>query len=114
MRMSDCSSDVCSADLSGFGRGRMKPSLPSDLRNRGATSTASSAITMPRISQAQPGRPPALPELRLACDLPRLAATYIFYGACTSTRDRKTHVEGKEIVVRVDLGGRRLVQRKKN
>src|SRR3546814_16398491 len=84
MRISDWSSDVCSSDLG-------------HQRHPGRRS---------RRTQARHGgrRPRPLPDRRYRARrrrIPRIAA------------DRKSVVEGKSVSVRVDLGGRRIIKKKK-
>src|SRR3546814_20145057 len=84
MRISDWSSDVCSSDLAPV-HGESSPQGPAD--------TAQSAV---RIHAAQ------RPHVTFA--------TGNHTVACT---DRKSVVEGKSVSVRVDLGGRRIIKKKK-
>src|SRR3546814_14229238 len=95
MRISDWSSDVCSSDLLGplcrtarrrDGRLRKRPVGPARL---------SAILYVPRRAPGRRHRPPPL-SLE-----PREG-------------DRKSVVSGKSVSVRVDLGGRRSIKKKKN
>src|SRR3546814_16060006 len=92
MRISDWSSDVCSSDLlwrpSGAGRGRHRDA--EDLRGAGHRLACS------RRGTALPGRAAA------------------FRRSPAGRRgDRKSVVSGKSVSVRVDLGGRSSLKKKK-
>src|SRR3546814_19630266 len=102
MRISDWSSDVCSSDLfpplplagegggegAGHGKSRTLPLTLSRKRERGSK-------VRPRPSS--PSRSPR--RCRRSCRTP--------------ARDRKSVVSGKSVSVRVDLGGRRIIKKKK-
>src|SRR3546814_7696650 len=85
MRISDWSSDVCSSDLDCLGRGRLfLAGTVADVREReGARAVKGHALA------------------RRAGSFARLRP------------DRKSVVEGKSVSVRVDLGGRRIIKKKK-
>src|SRR3546814_16213953 len=90
MRISDWSSDVCSSDLSRApapGRGQRRPSPPD--RRWPSTGTARTAGRGGRRRGSRGSR-------------------------ARARRDRKSVVEGKSVSVRVDLGGRRIIKKKKN
>src|SRR3546814_13012924 len=110
MRLSDWSSDVCSSDL------WPKPW-------KGVTLLALNSIAMPPVNC-----------FTMASLRPTILATSIFASLkqmpCWSNRwpmfqywreesssaleDRKSVVEGKRVSVRVDLGGRRIIYKKKH
>src|SRR3546814_13708924 len=83
MRISDWSSDVYSSDLS---ERRIDERPPF------------SALPSPRRRTARPAAAPRNPK-----EGPRRRAR---------SEDRKSVVEGKSVSVRVDLGGRRIIQKK--
>src|SRR3546814_16018879 len=84
MRISDWSSDVCASDLAAQRRatGRGR-ARPSSRSGRRAAAIAAPA------AGSRPGRP----------------------GARRSPTDRKSVVSGKSVSVRVDLGGRRILNK---
>src|SRR3546814_1999985 len=91
MRISDWSSDVCSSDLKAASAPFLIPSpayfsiVRSNARNcAGLTGLPSSAMPQPSIRAFN-----------------------------ASPRDRKSVGEGKRVSVRVDLGGRRIIKKKK-
>src|SRR3546814_1433372 len=87
MRISDWSSDVCSSDLAA----RISRSQPSF--------QARTSASMRDVRSRRRGAPPTAPMT--ARWNPR------------SRSDRKSVVEGKSVSVRVDLGGRRIIKKKK-
>src|SRR3546814_16493200 len=141
MRISDWSSDVCSSDLdrsrsrsppdSSSRRGGRRP-LPSALEVRPARrsghpsgrkpETASPATALPPASSPPPPRPadagaptrrpphPLRPSVPSSDIRPFGAGRIIAYLA---GRDRKSVVEGKSVYVRVELGGGRILTKKK-
>src|SRR3546814_20261743 len=105
MRISDWSSDVCSSDLHGA------PRPAREAGGRGADSSGRRAAGAPAprrgaeqwgIEQAG-GRRGHGAVLLLA----------VFVGGPPSDEDRKSVVTGKRVSVRVDLGGRRHLKKKK-
>src|SRR3546814_17579877 len=109
MRISDWSSDVCSSDLvavRGAGPGRSRPGADRLARrgpglgsHPGARRRAGHGATAHGIAGVRGptgGRDRAARRRR---------------GA--GSRDRKSVVEGKRVAVRVDLGGRRSLKKKK-
>src|SRR3546814_20257571 len=108
MRISDWSSDVCSSDLRPAGRTSAGSGFP---KNRSPRSVACAAhdsygqgiVTWPGWPPPPPGEPPALPARWLQAPLPIAPPT-----------DRKGVVSGKGVSVRVDLGGRRIIKKKKH
>src|SRR3546814_13698142 len=99
MRISDWSSDVCSSDLPRFAG-----------RRSIARSTVVRRSISARLRGWETGRSsppsPASEEVPLSSDTAPPAAR-------TTSRDRKSVVEGKSVSVRVDLGGRRIMKKKK-
>src|SRR3546814_11224815 len=91
MRISDWSSDVCSSDLSTDKRHFFSPP---GLAFRGAPVGLSSCYD-PKNNPVQ--------ERHSHESIPWKARTH---------RDRKSVVEGKSVAVRVDLGGRRIINKK--
>src|SRR3546814_20314653 len=85
MRISDWSSDVCSSDLGKRGNG--------GVRRRPET------VTMRRFATS--GGTAGVPSRRQGPD-------------ALEREDRKSVVKGKSVSVRVDLGGRRIIKKKKN
>src|SRR3546814_14447396 len=88
MRISDWSSDVCSSDLSSM---RTANSSPETAHN-----CVTSALSLPIARTALPSSTSA-----------RLAVSRSIRG------DRKSVVSGTSVSVRVDLGGRRIIKKKK-
>src|SRR3546814_20246514 len=88
MRISDWSSDVCSSDL---------PSRYHSVR----------AISAPPRRPAQVIRIPSAPRRRADW------TTRFIARRKATRRDRKSGGEGKSVSVRVDLGGRRSLEKKK-
>src|SRR3546814_11578556 len=88
MRISDWSSDVCSSDLPTWNELGLRPT-PYALRS-----------AMPA---AYNHRHPAV----------GWSPTPPTASACPTMIDRKSVVEGKSVSVRVDLGGRRIIKKKK-
>src|SRR3546814_19077101 len=90
MRISDWSSDVCSSDLifpaNNFGHFHPMPRQP--LKHAGLLGDAS-------------------PQKGVA------AGMFNTHGKVATTVDRKSVVWGKSVSVRVDLGGRRIIKKKK-
>src|SRR3546814_15940061 len=103
MRISDWSSDVCSSDLSRRSR-RFRANATSTSPNRGPPtkpfSTAGSRTVSVRILYAAPsGARDTLHFLHFACN--------------RRNRRSEERVSGKSVSVRVDLGGRRIIKKKK-
>src|SRR3546814_11367429 len=95
MRISDWSSDVCSSDLPDPLRRRRRMSDPGDRRGGGGPAAAGGTgrRLVPRRLRAGPQSDDV--------------------GRGGAGRDRKSVVWGKSVSVRVDLGGRRLITKKK-
>src|SRR3546814_14900737 len=92
MRISDWSSDVCSSDLCRAAR---------------VTGTTSSSVVMPSASCTRARMASAAKPICAAGARSRLS------DHSHSAIDRKSVVSGKSVSVSVDLGGRRLIQIKK-
>src|SRR3546814_15586992 len=105
MRISDWSSDVCSSDLHEHDEITWEP---------GYLAGARSPLRGPVLPR-RPARPPRLGgdrAHRWPCAQLELAGRRR-HRALASGRDRKSVVAGKSVTVRVDLGGRRIIQKKK-
>src|SRR3546814_20272332 len=93
MRISDWSSDVCSSDLSG-GTGQFRGGLGQDICFVSVHSKPMSIVFLTeRLKVPAPG---------------------IGGGSHGALGDRKSVVSGKSVSVRVDLGGRRIIEKKTN
>src|SRR3546814_20626862 len=101
MRISDWSSDVCSSDLltqqafprRHIGQGKRIEGAPDTLQRRlNMRQRAAQRIGAGDLMRLQP-RPIEVLQLQM--------------------QDRKSVVEGKSVSVRVDLGGRRIIQKQK-
>src|SRR3546814_13997571 len=104
MRISDWSSDVCSSDL---GRAQCECACGSQRRSK--------RIEVDR--DAQPAAGEEVAQDRIGARGKRGLADAHGEPADGETRkvlDRKSVVEGKSVSVRVDLGCRRLIQKKNN
>src|SRR3546814_13175958 len=103
MRISDWSSDVCSSDLQEEGTGlaelERRRDLPSKVQ-RGAAGEGRLGFTSREVRQAEGGAAREVERDVVRCD-------------DAVTKDRKSVVEGKSVSVRVDLGGRRIIKKKK-
>src|SRR3546814_11060622 len=109
MRISYWSSDVCSSDLSDR---RKEHSRPKNRRTCARGQPGFEPDT-PRSS----GHPRCLPRgaIRLPRARPETPIPRTGPGApWQSAKDRKSVGEGKSVSVRVDLGGRRIIKKKKN
>src|SRR3546814_13062276 len=104
MRISDWSSDVCSSDLLG---GRAAGGSGSALRpaDNAQHSTGKRRLTPQALLARSVGRP-----LRRRHSPPSPGRRH----PCVADRDRKSVVSGKSVSVRVDLGGRRIIKKKKH
>src|SRR3546814_16142266 len=112
MRISDWSSDVCSSDLvasrhRAARRGRAGRyggggALPFGLRRRGTDRGRP-----PGAARGGGAEPAAPPPGQCRASLARRATLL------PSGRDRKSVVSGKSVPVRLDLGGRRIIKKKK-
>src|SRR3546814_20244403 len=104
MRISDWSSDVCSSDLASLVRlcsaepGAVSPVLGlCRQHHRTLREFRARAVGVCRLRQA---------PVRAACRCQR-------WPQCDGRLDRKSVVSGKSVSVRVDLGGRRTIKKKK-
>src|SRR3546814_19249823 len=112
MRISDWSSDVCSSDLDGLDAlagdpGQAKqlgaPGILADrLPQRGLLLLAGLGVQRVHLVEGD--------DLGLFGEA---AAVGLQLRADGSVGDRKSAVEGKRVSVRVDLGGRRIITKKK-
>src|SRR3546814_20793788 len=99
MRISDWSSDVCSSDLALL-----------QLVRRGALHQQQRAQRpVPQAASQRAERPASRAELCLRMQLRQGVGA----GERAGARDRQSVVSGKSVSVRVDPGGRRLIQKKK-
>src|SRR3546814_19360312 len=90
MRISDWSSDVCSSDLN-------QPREPPKRKTRGCRHPRTLACSIRRRN-----------------DFRRRSGAFHPQAASSPfAADRKSVVEGKSVSVRVDLGGRRIIKKKK-
>src|SRR3546814_20504306 len=94
MRISDWSSDVCSSDLVDHGLMRGRAGTQSQL-SRGQMSGTTKKFKKQKGGGARHG------DYRAP----------IFVGG--GRTDRKSVVKGKRVAVRVDIGGRRIIKKKK-
>src|SRR3546814_17663666 len=93
MRISDWSSDVCSSDLVGI------VGQPAEIAQHAFRPALQQQLGLARIDFAD--EVAATPEILHAFALQLLLV------------DRKSVVEGKSVSVRVDLGGRRIIKKKR-
>src|SRR3546814_11481678 len=100
MRISDWSSDVCSSDLSTGGRKRKAGGWPAAKPPSGASGRNWNNDMGPKGADwKKPAiRPPGAMNAR----------------SRRGRAERKSVVEGKRVSVRVDLGGRRIIKKKKH
>src|SRR3546814_14188045 len=104
MRISDWSSDVCSSDLI---MGRPGPRKRRLQRSMDAVGEAGSGVIV-MLMRPLPGSADAE-----AAPAPAGGMDLRTYGIGAQI-DRKSVVSGKSVSVRVDLGGRRIIKKKKN
>src|SRR3546814_15768050 len=110
MRISDWSSDVCSSDL---GQELAAEAAPARGRKPRAARlhAASPAVTMRRMHRFA-----FITLLLLVSSLAQaaqpVATVRVGFDRDGVPSDRKSVVEGKSVSVRVDLGGRRIIQKK--
>src|SRR3546814_18378021 len=114
MRISDWSSDVCSSDL----RQGLRIAAGCD---HAADRVAHAAAILDRYQDAGV-RLPGVPEVGVGREIAEIGflgahrATATFeehVGGAEELADRQGVVEGKSVTVRVDLGGRRNLKKKK-
>src|SRR3546814_16738542 len=101
MRISDWSSDVCSSDLGGSllqtGVREIAKVLKGEFRM-----TCNQNLVIANVAARDRG------------EIDKLVEKYGLDGYKQQSGDRKSVVEGKSVSVRVDLGGRRIIKKKKN
>src|SRR3546814_16728985 len=95
MRISDWSSDVCSSDLERDAGNCGQYDEPGSHRAKSSGDTLT-----PRWPAAAPGRDTTVSSPRRSQGVTRA--------------DRKSVVEGKGVSVRVDIGGRRIIKKKRH
>src|SRR3546814_11324929 len=104
MRISDWSSDVCSSDLNS------NSTLPS--RKQESPKNGSARLSSRTAQDQSDGHPhPANQE---SGDWRRNRSTREDSHSPWARTDRKSVVKGKRVSVRVDIGGRRIIKKKKN
>src|SRR3546814_16273387 len=106
MVISDWSSDVCSSDLL----------QPEGLRGRGLTFDLDPALGVagePQAAVALPSGREAGFRLKAVIERDGVAKHLRNVGAGPEMAERTSVVSGKSVSVRVDLGGCRLIQKKK-
>src|SRR3546814_11449897 len=101
MRISDWSSDVCSSDLLAHGGGQAEcgqvaGAAPAQLRIVGNLVSRGGLVEQQRF------------------DVQAVMAEHVGERRKRLRVDRKSVVEGKSVSVRVDLGGRRIINQKHN
>src|SRR3546814_20787786 len=101
MRISDWSSDVCSSDLRDCRTAQGGRARPSPGRNR-----SSHRMPQPPQHGRTDGR-----TLRQGCR--QQPGRSLCHDRSRRFQDRKSVVKGKSVSVRVDLGGRRIIKKKK-
>src|SRR3546814_14677705 len=104
MRISDWSSDVCSSDL--LTQSPLRP--PATI----APASCLAAVVSPRRRHRAPP-PQADADAAARASPPRTADAHPHNAACPLQADRQSVVRGKRLSVRVDLGGRRIIKKKK-
>src|SRR3546814_14355400 len=107
MRISDWSSDVCSSDLRSLGEHDAR--LPGDVRRQEQVFQRLAGflggLVVDQLGKLEVGAHIG-PVGHRAVDMAEMALQ--------RRQDRKSVVSGKSVSVRVDLGGRRLIKKKKN
>src|SRR3546814_18632476 len=108
MRISDWSSDVCSSDLAAGGRDRRADAADARLNGGPGRLAAQTRRQLRGIGKLVDVGGGELIGIQRG-DLDRHVARFFI---ATLFGDRKIVVDGKSVPVRVDLGGRRLIQKK--
>src|SRR3546814_15559848 len=99
MRISDWSSDVCSSDL--------QVDLPTEiLLDTNPRARRRATLRVGRGGHQRPDQRAQVPHGGMVADPQRDGVVY-------PGEDRKSVVSGKSVSVRVDLGGRRIIKKKK-
>src|SRR3546814_18322503 len=101
MRISDWSSDVCSSDLRSS---RLASSWRTTSVHLTETTQGPSCRSNPSYVSSISAEPPECLEKR----------HWRSSRTIRASTDRKSVVSGKSVSVRVDLGGRRIIKKKKN
>src|SRR3546814_14014644 len=111
MRISDWSSDVCSSDLVGCSNllQELFPGVVGDVEFVDAIDAAAPSFMEGLLARRSPRGRRRGSQSRDRCGPHAVSPTVRFRGAL----DRKSGVSGKGVAVRVDLGGRRPIQKKK-
>src|SRR3546814_19255607 len=111
MRISVWSSDVCSSDLT-FEAGILRAATDQTIRDRGTPHDAAARFYASyAVEAARNGSD--LSEIKFGNVLGRLLTLkqeMLFFDEHKA--DRKSVVSGKSVSVRLDLGGRRIIQQK--
>src|SRR3546814_13941300 len=112
MRISDWSSDVCSSDLEGFGK-----AIGGRLRGIADLQPERRSVAQQRREHRQVARGGDDQYLADAAEHQRrqriIDHRLVEHGQKLLREDRKSVVSGKSVSVRVDLGGRRIIKKKK-
>src|SRR3546814_18381824 len=108
MRISDGSSDVCSSDLDALERQRAQPAMVCELFLRQAADLAHAFDGLPEVQAAgiEVG-------VELVAQRTRVFEVTAPAWLGRPGRDRQSVVEGKSVSVRVALGGRVSIKKKK-
>src|SRR3546814_14219755 len=110
MRIRDWSSDVCSSDL--------PRAVQAALSKAGLTAADVDKFIFPTTLKGVEGQLAKSLGIRADAVVGNLASqvgdTGVGHGLLMLAGDRKSVVEGKSVSVRVDLGGRGLLKKKKN
>src|SRR3546814_17571861 len=110
MRISDWSSDVCSSDLVGLGHGHQRRLHAQTLAfDTGLGGEVAKALERFDKCRAAIGIARIVDGIDTTKDLTRTE----YLGPAQRERDRKSVVWGQGVSVRVDLGGRRIIKKKK-
>src|SRR3546814_20203697 len=110
MRISDWSSDVCSSDLRDGLAGRVGDELAADFPRRVGRPVVQARELRARF---RVGVLDAQRAAAVAHDHRDQALALVETEHARGFRDRKSVVSGKSVSVRVDLGGRRILKKKR-
>src|SRR3546814_10926934 len=112
MRISDWSSDVCSSDLTMFAPPWMTRSSPSDAGTREVVLTmlheSYVGVLRAQASGGCNGSTSFKPSTKSRSAIPNIA-----FHMSKRQGDRKRVVQGKSVSVRVAIGGRSIIKKKK-